>query len=62
MTAPPAPDRIAEAGRILARARARRDSLTPAEAAREAYVPGGPPLEELAAAIRAQRAGLARSA
>ncbi|RCG27238.1 hypothetical protein DQ384_26330 [Sphaerisporangium album] len=47
---------IASAGRILAAARQRRDSLPPEEAAREAYVPGGPSIEELTALIERHRA------
>jgi hypothetical protein len=46
---------IREAGRILARARARRDSLPVEQAAAEAYVPGGPSVDELADRIRALR-------
>lgn len=46
---------LAAAGRVLAEARARRDSLSPEEAARAAYVPGGRSVEELAAIIREQR-------
>jgi hypothetical protein len=57
---------IADAGRIWADARARRDSLPAEDAAREAYVPGGPSVEELTALIerhRAEaRAALTRSA
>ena len=44
------------AARIWAEGRARRDSLTPEQAAREAYVPGGPSVEEIAELIRQQRA------
>lgn len=46
---------IAAAGQALAAARARRDSLTPEQAAAEAHVPGGPTVEELTERIRAQR-------
>jgi hypothetical protein len=49
-------DRVEAAGLVLAQARARRDSLTPEEAAAEAYVPGGPSVEELTDRIRAMRA------
>ncbi|WP_336206940.1 hypothetical protein [Nonomuraea sp. LPB2021202275-12-8] len=48
-------DALAAAGRILAEARARRDALSPEEAARAAYVPGGRYMEELAAIINGQR-------
>lgn len=44
------------AARILGIARGRRDSLTPEEAAKEAYVPGGPSVEEIAELIRRHRA------
>jgi hypothetical protein len=44
------------AGRILAAARAERDAMTPEDAARAAYSPGGPPVEEIAALIRQHRA------
>lgn len=47
---------ITAAARILGRGRARRDSLTPEEAAEEAFVPGGPSVEEIAALIRQHRA------
>lgn len=47
---------ITAAARILGRARARRDSLTPEEAADEAWTPGGPSREEIAALIRQHRA------
>ncbi|MGW4663250.1 hypothetical protein [Streptosporangium sandarakinum] len=40
---------------VMARARRRRDSLPVEAAAREAYIPGGPSVEELADLIRAQR-------
>lgn len=43
------------AGGLLADARARRDSLPVDQAAREAWTPGGPSVDEIAAAIRAQR-------
>lgn len=43
------------AAQILCDARHRRDSLTPEAAAREAYVPGGKTVEELAAIIRRHR-------
>jgi hypothetical protein len=46
---------IAAAGRVLANARARQGALTPREAAEEAYVPGGPPVDELEARIRRRR-------
>jgi hypothetical protein len=46
---------IEEAGAILARARADQADRTPAEAARAAFVPGGPSEEELEARIRARR-------
>lgn len=44
-----------DAGRILAAARERRDSLTPREAAQAAHVPGGPTVDQLEAQIRADR-------
>lgn len=47
---------IADAAQVLADARAHRDSLTPEAAAAEAYVPGGPTVDEIAALIRRQRA------
>jgi hypothetical protein len=47
---------ISAAAQILARARHRRDSLPPEEAAELAYVPGGPSREEIAEMIRQQRA------
>ncbi|PZG27289.1 hypothetical protein C1I98_33475 [Spongiactinospora gelatinilytica] len=53
---------LAAAGRVLAEARARRDALTPLEAARLAHEPGGSSIEELAERIQAARhrsAGLA---
>ncbi|WP_433444517.1 hypothetical protein [Nonomuraea sp. CA-141351] len=46
---------LAAAGRVLAEARARRDALSPEDAARAAYVPGGRSVEELTAIIREQR-------
>lgn len=52
----PSPEAISEAGWVLAQGTARRDSLTPEEAARAAHVPGGPSVDELAARIRSQRA------
>ncbi|MBG0825764.1 hypothetical protein HS048_34330 [Planomonospora sp. ID91781] len=45
----------AEAAFVIARARARRDSLPVMEAAREAYIPGGPSVEEIAEIIRSHR-------
>lgn len=48
-------DAIARAGRALAAARARRDSLPPLAAAREAHLPGGPPVDAIAARIAADR-------
>ena len=47
---------ISEAAQILADARAHRDALTPEQAAAEAYVPGGLPVDEIAALIRRHRA------
>lgn len=55
-------DCIAAAGRALAAGRARRDSLSPRQAAEEAYVPGGPSVEQLEARIRAQRTQTAQAA
>lgn len=46
---------IADAAQVLADARAHRDSLTPEQAAAEAYVPGGRSVEDIAALIRHQR-------
>jgi hypothetical protein len=46
---------LAAAGRVLAEARVRRDSLSPEEAAQAAYVPGGRSVEELTAIVREQR-------
>lgn len=46
---------IEAAGQALARARARRDSLPPAQAAELAWRPGGPDLVEIENMIRAQR-------
>lgn len=51
-----------DAGRILADARARIARQTPEEAARAAYVPGGPSKEELAAKVRRLRAACADAA
>lgn len=50
------PDRIRAAARVLAAARAARDRLTPEDAARAAYTPGGPSIAELADRIRRHRA------
>ena len=47
---------IAAAARVLADARARIATLTAEEVAREAYVPGGPSVEELAEKVRRLRA------
>lgn len=57
-TSAPAPSSsaIAEAGRIVLEARRVRDSLPVDEAARRAWIPTGPPIPELEAMIRAQRA------
>ncbi|MEV7971275.1 hypothetical protein AB0O34_35570 [Sphaerisporangium sp. NPDC088356] len=46
-------DAVAE---LVVRARARRDSLPADQAAREAYVPGGPSVEELTTLIERHRA------
>ena len=51
----PSPAAIAAAGEALAAAWERFDSMTPAEAARAAYMPGGPSVEELEARIRELR-------
>lgn len=48
-------DAITNAGRVLAAARARRDALPARQAAVEAYEPGGPSVDELAASIEASR-------
>lgn len=47
---------VAAAGAAFAAARARRDTLPVAEAARRALRPGGPSLAELEARISARRA------
>jgi hypothetical protein len=47
---------VEQAAEIIAAARRRRDSLTIAEAAREAYHPGGPTFDELVERIAARRA------
>lgn len=47
---------IREAGQIIAEAAALRDSLSVEEAARQAYTPTGPSIEQLEERIRAQRA------
>lgn len=41
---------------VLGRGRSRRDSLSPEEAAREAWTPGGMSVEELTALIKRHRA------
>ncbi|GIH76172.1 hypothetical protein [Planobispora longispora] len=56
MSAVPFDQALTEAAQIFADARRRRDSLTPEQAAAEAYVPGGRSVEELTELIRAQRA------
>jgi hypothetical protein len=48
-------DAIGEAAAILATARARRDALPARQAAAEAFVPGGPSVEELTLLIQQQR-------
>lgn len=53
--AAPSREAITEAGRIIAEARRVRDSLPVDEAARRAWTPTGPTLDELEALIRAQR-------
>lgn len=53
---------IEEAGRVLAAGRAAQSLLSVEDAARAAYTPTGPPLEELVARIRAQRAAAAAAA
>jgi hypothetical protein len=53
---------IAAAAQILADARARMATLTARQAAEEAYVPGGPSVEELEAKIRRLRAASASAA
>ncbi|GAA4100740.1 hypothetical protein [Nonomuraea soli] len=55
MSAPTFDTLLGEAAQIFADARARRDALTPEEAAAEAYVPGGLSLEDLTEKIRRQR-------
>ncbi|MGW1679354.1 hypothetical protein [Saccharopolyspora sp. NPDC002376] len=52
---------IAAAGNALARARARRDSLPPRQAAELAHYAGGPSVDEIERQIRAQR-GLSAAA
>jgi hypothetical protein len=53
---------VAEAGAVLARARAAQDDRTPREAAEAAYVPGGPDLDWLESEIRRRRGLPARAA
>lgn len=53
---------VADVAQIFAQARARRDALSPERAAAEAYVPGGPSVDELTALIRDQRAAARRNA
>lgn len=53
---------VMAAGQILADACARMARLTPEQAALEAYVPGGPSVEELAERIRTMRERAARQA
>lgn len=58
---------VSRAALALGHARARRDSLTPLDAARAAHLPGGPSVEELTQRITQMRAEvraelLARSA
>ena len=48
-------DCIAGAAQALQAARARREALTPRDAAREAYLPGGPSVAELETQIRRHR-------
>lgn len=48
---------IADAGRVLARARADLLERPPRESAEAAYVPGGPDVDELERRIRALLAG-----
>ena len=56
MTAHPSPAAIDEAAQILVDARAKRDALTPRQAAEAAHVPGRPSVDDLERLIRAQRA------
>jgi len=49
------------AGAVLAAARAHMATLTPEQAAQEAYVPGGPTVEELAQRIRDLRAASSKT-
>lgn len=51
----PSPEAIAAAGAIIAMARHERDTLPVAEAARRAWTPTGPSLEELCQRIAARR-------
>jgi hypothetical protein len=51
----PSAEAINAAGRIVLEARRVRDSLPVEEAARRAWTPTGPSIEELEAMIRAQR-------
>ena len=48
-------ERLAAAGRIWAAGCARQAALSPREAAEEAYVPGGPSVDELERRIAARR-------
>lgn len=59
MTPRPSDAALDDAAQALTDGRAVRDAKTPAEAARDAYVPGGPPVEELERRIRADRAAVA---
>ena len=54
-TAQPSPEAVRNAGRVLAEARAIRDSLSPREAAEQAYEPGGRSVDELEDVIREMR-------
>jgi hypothetical protein len=56
MTARPSDAAFDAAAQIYVDALATRDSKTPRQAAEDAYVTGGPTVEELEAEIRAQRA------
>lgn len=49
-------DAVTAAAQILTDVRARMATLTPRQAAVEAYVPGGPSIDELETRIRALRA------
>lgn len=56
------PELARECAQILVDACARRDAMTPREAAEAAYSPGGPSIDELEQLIREDRASRRRTA